>query len=81
MKSKIKQQIFNALKWLRTWLDNGPVVVYDRPHIRDIHLNSSKAIRIYLAMIDKPLHKPSDIHSDIKPTNEEGGGTTSEELE
>ena len=47
--------------------DDGRVVVNVRPHKCDIHLNSSAAIRIYLAMLDRPRN-PSGI--DLNTTND-----------
>lgn len=35
----------------------------DRPTHRDIHLHSSAAIRIYLAMLDRPTHSEHPIGS------------------
>lgn len=71
MKNKIKEKIIHKAKrltnaWsvngytakgLFTWLFARPgVIVNTRPTHRDIHLNSSKAISIWLAMTDRPIN-------------------------
>ncbi len=58
-----------VVKRLVAWLHNRPdSVVYDRPFKRDIHLNSSTAIRIYLAMTDRSLtNKAWNEYYDVTP--------------
>jgi len=64
MENKIKTKIIHKIKRLLSRLINRPsIVVNARPIHRDIYLNSSAAIRIYLAMTDRPLHRY--IHGDM----------------
>ena len=88
----ITHTITHTAKRLVAWLHNRPdAVVNARPIHRDIHLNSSKAISIYLAMMDRPckpcaipsyIIESHDTYSDIiARIDETGGGTSLNELE
>lgn len=45
------------IKWPLVWLlGNTPVVVNACPVRRDIYLNSPVAVRVWLTMVDRPLH-------------------------
>ena len=72
----MNKSITHTIKRLITWLFDRPdVAVVVRPTHRDIQLNSSAAISIYLDSIDRPTH------SDVTRTHEDGGGTSLDELE
>jgi len=64
------------------WLFNqADVVVCARPIRRDIHLNSTAAISIWLAMLDHPCNPFVRPHSDVTRTQTDGGGASGEESE
>ena len=53
--SRTLVQVRRLIERLFAWLHSGPVIIDVRPIHRDIHLNSSAAISIWLAMLDRPL--------------------------
>ena len=76
MPNTIVHTITHTAKRLITWLFDRPdVAVVVRPIHRDIQLNSSAAISIWLAMLDRPSSSVT-----LSPMHE-GGGTSLDELE